>query len=50
MSKTKNIDVNIDDILKQGCWKNQKNFLIYFDKVTSEYALYDTDLKRICQI
>ena len=31
-SKAKLINVNIDEILHTGCWKNEKNFLIYYNK------------------
>ena len=47
MSKTKNIEVNIDGILKQGCWINRKNVFMYFDQVITEYALDDIGFKRI---
>ena len=49
-SKAKNMEVNIDQILKRGCWKNWKNFFIYYDKVISEYAPDDIDFNRICQV
>ena len=49
-SKVKNMEVNIDEILKWGCWKNQKNFFIYYDKFITEYAPNDIDFKRICQV
>ena len=42
-STAKNMEVNIDEILKQGCWKNRKNFFIYYDKVITEYAPDGTD-------
>ena len=49
MSKAKNIEFNIDDILKQGCWKNRKNFFLYYDKVIiTEYAPDGIDFNRIC--
>ena len=50
MSKAKNVEVNIDEMLKQGCWKNRKNFFIYYDKVIIEYAPDDIDFNRICQV
>ena len=49
-SKAKNIEVNIDEILERGCWKNQKNFLIYYDEIITEYAPNDTDLNRIRRV
>ena len=49
-SKAKNMDVNIDEILKQGCWKNQKNLLIYHDKIVSKYAPDKIDFNRICRV
>ena len=50
MSKAKNMEVNNDEMLKQGCWKNRKNFFIYYDKVITEYAPDDIDFNRICQV
>ena len=49
-SKSKNMEVNIDETLKRSCWKNRKNFFIYYDKVITEYAPDDIDFKRICQV
>ena len=49
-SKAKNMEVNIDEILKRGCWKNRKSFFIYYDKVITEYAPDDIDFNRICLI
>ena len=49
-SIAKNMGVNNDEILKQGCWKNPKNFFIYYDKVITEYAPDDIDFNRICQV
>ena len=49
-SKAKNMEVNIDEILKRGCWKNRKNFFIYYDKAITEYAPDDIDFNRICQV
>ena len=31
-SKAKCIDVNIDDVIRRGCWKNWKNFMKYYDR------------------
>ena len=50
MIKAKNMEVRIDEILKLGCWKNRKNFFIYYDKVIIEYAPDDIDFNRICQV
>ena len=44
------MDVNIDEILKQGCWKNKKNLLIYHDKIVSKYAQDKIDFNRICRV
>ena len=30
--KTKKLIVNIEDILKQGCWKNMNTFKKYYEK------------------
>ena len=49
-NKAKNMEVNIDEILKRGCWKNRKNFFIYYDKVITEYAPDDIDFNGICQV
>ena len=49
-SKAKNMEVNIDEILKRGWWKNQKNSFIYYDKVITEYAQDDIEFNRICRI
>ena len=48
MSKVKNMEVNVDEILKQGCWKKKKKFFfIYYDKVITEYTPNDIDFNRI---
>ena len=46
------MEVNIDDILKQGCWKNRKNFFIYYHKVITEYEYGpdDIDFNKICRV
>ena len=49
-SKVKCIDVNIDEIIKKGCWKNRKNFFIYYDKKITEYALDDIDFNKVCRV
>ena len=49
-SKAKRIDDNIDEIIKRGCWKNRKNFFIYYDKEITEYAPDDIDFNRICRV
>ena len=49
-SIAKNMEVNIDEILKRSCWKNQRNYFIYYDKVITEYAPYDIHFNRICQV
>ena len=49
-SKAKNIEVSTDEILKQGCWKNPKNFFIYYDKVITEHAPDDQYFNRICWV
>ena len=49
-SKAKNMEVKIDDTLKQGCSKNRKNLFIHYNKVITKYAPDDIDLIRICQV
>ena len=49
-SKAKRTDDNIDEIIKRGCWKNRKNFFIYYDKEITEYAPDDIDFNRICRV
>ena len=49
-SKGKRIDVNIDEIIRRGCWKNRKNFFIYYDKEIKEYLQDDIDFNRICLV
>ena len=49
-SKPKRIDVNIDEIIRRGCWKNQKNLFKYYDREITEYAPDDIDFNRICRI
>ena len=49
-SKAKNMEVNIDEILRRACWKNHKNFFICYDKVITEYAPDDIDFNRICRV
>ena len=46
----KSIDVNIDEIIKRGCWKNQKNFFIFYDKEITEYGPDDIDFNRISRV
>ena len=47
-SKAKRIAVNIDEIIRRGCWKNRKNFFKFCDKEIIEYASEDIDFNRIC--
>ena len=54
------MEVQIENILKQGCWKNLKkkkqtnkqtnkqNFNIYYDKVKNKYDPDDIDFNRTC--
>ena len=49
-SKAKRIDIIIDEIIKRGCWKNRKNFFIFYDKEITEYAPDDMDFDRICRV
>ena len=49
-SKAKNMEVNIDEIINPGCWKNQKNLLIYHHKIITKYAPYKIDFNRICRV
>ena len=48
-SKAKQIDVNIDEIIRRGCWKNRKNFFKFYDKEITEYASENIDFNRICK-
>lgn len=47
MSKVRNTEVNIDNILKQSCWKNTKKSFIYYDQVITEYSADTADFSRI---
>ena len=49
-SKAKCIDVNIDEIIRRGCWKNRKSFFKYYDKEITEYAPDDIDFNRISRV
>ena len=49
-SKAKCIDVNIDEIIKRGCWKNWKNIFIFYDKEIAKYAPDDIDFNRFCRV
>ena len=49
-SKARCININIDEIIRRGCWKNRKNFLKYYDKEITEYVLDDIDFNRICRV
>ena len=48
-SKAKQIDVNIDEIIRKGCLKNRKNFFKSYVKEITEYASEDIDFNRICK-
>lgn len=48
-SKAKSLDVNIDEIIKRGCWKNRKNFFKFYDKNIIEFAPDDIEFNKICQ-
>ena len=48
-SKAKQIDVNIDEIIRRDCRKNWKNFFKFCDKEITEYASEDIDFNRICR-
>ena len=49
-SKAKSTDVNIDEIIKRGCWKNQENFFIFYDKEITEYGPDDINFNRISRV
>ena len=49
-SKAKQIDVNLDEIIRRGCWKNRKNLLKFYDKEITEYALEDTDFNKFVEL
>ena len=49
-SKAKRIDVNIDKVIKRGCWKNQKNFFVFYDKEITEYAPDNIDFNGIFRV
>ena len=46
-SKAKQIDVNIAEIIRRGCWKNRENFFKFYDKEIRKYASEDIDFNRI---
>lgn len=48
-SKTKSIEVNMDDMIIIGCWGNRKNFFKFYDKNIVEFSRNDIDVTRICQ-
>ena len=35
-SKAKCIDVNVNEIIRNSCWKTRKNFFKYYDKEIKE--------------
>ena len=47
-SKAKSLDINVDEIIKRGCWKNRKNFHKYYDKNITEFAPDEMDFNKIC--
>ena len=49
-SKAKRIDVNINEIIRRGCWKNWKNFFRYYDKGKTKYASDDINFNRIYRV
>ena len=49
-SKSKHIDVNIDENIRKSCWKNRKNFFKYYEKEITEYARDDIDFNRIYKV
>ena len=46
-SKAKKLNVNMEDILKQGCWKNMKTFKKHYEKEIIYYADDDVDFMKI---
>ena len=48
-SKAKHINIDVDEIIRRGCWRNRKNFHIYYDKEIKEYAPDDIDFNKICR-
>ena len=48
-SKAKLINVNIDEILHTGCWKNEKNFLIYYYNKEIKHAPDEVDFYKIME-
>ena len=46
-SKAKKLNVDMEEILKQGCWKNMKTFKKYYDKEIIYFAKDDVDFMRI---
>ena len=46
-SKAEKLNVNMDEILKQGCWKNLKTFKNYYAKEIIYYAKEDVDFMKI---
>ena len=49
-NKAKCIDVNIDEIIRKGCWKNWKSLFKYYDSEVTKYAPDDIDFHRICRV
>ena len=46
-SKASQLNVDIAETLKQGCWKNAKTFFNYYKKDIAYYAPEDVDLMNI---
>ena len=46
-SKAKKLNVNMENILKQGCWKIMKNFHTHYKKEIIYYAEDDVDFMKI---
>ena len=46
-SKAKKLNVNMEDILKQGCWKIMKNFHTHHEKEIIYNAEDDVDFMKI---
>ena len=49
-SIAKHIDVNINEIIRRGCWENRINPSKYYEKELTEYAPGDIEFNRIGRV
>lgn len=48
-SKAKNIDADVDEIIRRRSWQSRKNFLKFYEEKIMEHEPHATDYQRTCQ-